>query len=385
MTMEIRKRGGRGVLALVLASVLVLMLASGAPAPAWAADNLKTMTVAHGLVHPWSLAFLPDGRMLVTERPGRLRVVAPGGQLSAPVGGVPAVTATGQCGLLEVLPHPQFASNGWVYLSYAEAGEGSEGGNGLAVFRGRLQGNALVEGQVLFRQTPKVSSSLHCAGRMVFGSDGRLYVALGDRFSQKDLVQNLGNHFGKVVRLDADTGKAAADNPFAATTGALPEVFSLGHRNIQGMAWHPVRNELWATEHGPQGGDELNAVLPGRNYGWPLVTYGRNYGVGTRIGEEGPKPGFEQPVQHWVPVSVAPSGMAFLTSDRYPGWKGQLFLGTLRAQALIRLQLQGNQVVAEERLLGKLKERIRDVRQGPDGYLYVLTDNADGRLIRLEP
>lgn len=371
-----------------LARCGAVLLGTAASVPAQpAATPLKPVTVAHGLVHPWSLAFLPDGRMLVTERPGRLRLVAPDGKLSAPLAGVPTVVAAGQCGLLEVLPHPQFASNGWVYLSYAEgAAEADPGekGNGLAVFRARLQGNSLVDGKVLFRQAPKVASQHHCSGRMAFGPDGRLYVGLGDRFSQKEEVQALGNHFGKVVRLDADTGAAPADNPFAGRAGARPEVFTLGHRNIQGLAWHPALGELWATEHGPQGGDELNALGAGRNYGWPLVTYGRNYGLGTRIGEEGPKEGFEQPLRHWVPVSVAPSGLAFVTSERYPGWKGSLVMGTLRAQALIRLQLDGRKVLVEERLLTGLKERVRDVRQGPDGWLYVLTDNADGRVLRLE-
>jgi glucose/arabinose dehydrogenase len=229
-----------------------------------------------------------------------------------------------------------------------------------------------------------VSSTLHCGSRLVFARDGRLFVALGDRFSRKDDAQKLDNHLGKIVRIEAD-GKVPADNPFVATPGAMPEIWSLGHRNVQGAALHPSTGELWAHEHGPQGGDELNRVLPGRNYGWPLVTYGRNYGLGTRIGEEGPKPGFEQPLKHWVPVSVAPSGMAFLTSDRYPAWKSQLFIGTLRAQSLLRLELDGTNVKGEESLLAAAKARIRDVRQGPDGYLYVLTDSADGQLLRLQP
>jgi glucose/arabinose dehydrogenase len=341
----------------------------------------KLVNVARGLANPWAVAFLPDGRFLVTERAGRMRIVERDGRLGAPVAGLPAVDAGGQCGLLDVVLDPKFADNALVYWSYAEAGEG---GNGTAVARGRLQDNRLSDVQVIFRQQPKVSSTLHCGSRLVFGRDGRLFVALGDRFSRKDDAQKLDNHLGKVVRIEAD-GKVPADNPFVATPGARPEIWSLGHRNIQGAALHPQTGELWATEHGPQGGDELNRVLAGRNYGWPLLTFGRNYGIGTRIGEEGPKAGFEQPLKTWLPVSVAPSGMVFLGSDRYPGWQGSLFIGTLRGQSLLRLELDGNNVVKEERLLGSANARIRDVRQGPDGYLYLLTDSADGQLLRLQP
>jgi aldose sugar dehydrogenase len=341
----------------------------------------KVVVVARGLANPWAVAFLPDGRFLVSERVGRLRIVERDGRLGEPVAGLPAVDSGGQCGLLDVVPDPKFADNAWVYWSYAEAGEG---GNGTAVARGKLQGNRLAEVQVIFRQLPKVSSTLHCGSRLVFAPDGRLFVVLGDRFSRKDDAQNLDNHLGKVVRIEAD-GKVPTDNPFVSTPGAKPEIWSLGHRNMQGAALHPQSGELWATEHGPQGGDELNVVLAGRNYGWPLLSYGRNYGIGTRIGEEGPKPGFEPPLKHWVPISVAPSGLAFLSSDRYPGWKGSLFVGTLRGQSLIRLQLDGRQVLKEELLLTGMRSRIRDVRQGPDGWLYVLTDSADGQLMRLMP
>ncbi len=361
----------------------VLTLATGlalAPLPLRAAGPLKPVTVAHGLVNPWSLAFLPDGRMLVTERPGRLRIVAADGLLSAPVAGLPAVAASGQCGLLEVLPDPRFRDNGWIYWTYAEAGEG---GNGLAVARGRLSGDKLSDIGVIFRQQPKVASNLHCGGRLAFARDGTLFVTLGDRFSRKEDAQVPGNHLGKIVRIAAD-GSVPSDNPFVGKGDARPELWSLGHRNVQGAALHPDTGELWISEHGPQGGDEINVVEAGRNYGWPLLTYGRNYGTGTRIGDEGPRPGFEQPLKVWLPLSIAPSGLAFLTSERYPGWKGSLFTGALREQVLVRLTLDGRKVVGEERLLGGLKERIRDVRQGPDGWLYVLTDNADGRLIRLE-
>lgn len=349
-------------------------------APAHAAEP-KLVGVARGLANPWAVAFLPDGRYLVTERAGRLRIVGRDGRLGEPVAGLPAVDAGGQCGLLDVVLDPGFADNALVYWSYAEAGEG---GNSTAVARGKLLDNRLAEVQVIFRQLPKVSSRQHCGSRLVFARDGRLFVVLGDRFSRKDDAQKLDNHIGKVVRIEAD-GEVPADNPFVATAGARPEIWSLGHRNMQGAALNPASGELWATEHGPQGGDELNRVLPGRNYGWPLLTFGRNYGTGTRIGEEGPKPGFEQPLKVWLPLSVAPSGMAFLTSDRYPGWMGNLFMGTLRGESLLRLELDGNRVVKEEALLRSANSRIRDVRQGPDGYLYVLTDSADGQLLRLQP
>ncbi|MEI6025720.1 MAG: PQQ-dependent sugar dehydrogenase [Betaproteobacteria bacterium] len=350
------------------------------PAQAFTGAELKPVTVARGLAQPWGLAFLPDGRLLVTERVGRMRIVAPDGRLGEPLQGLPAVDAKGQCGLLDVVLDPKFAENRWVYWTYAEAGEG---GNGVAVARGRLQERQLGEVQVIFRQLPKVASQLHCGSRLVFAKDGRLFVGLGDRFGRKDDAQNPANHIGKIVRIEAD-GRVPADNPFVGRAGVAPEVFSLGHRNIQGLAVHPATGELWQTEHGPQGGDELNAPEAGRNYGWPLVTYGRNYGIGTRIGEEGPKPGFEQPLQWWAPVSIAPSGLAFVTSERYPGWQGSLVLGALRAQVLVRLSLDGRKVVAHEQLLANLQARIRDVRQGPDGWIYVLTDGVEGQILRLE-
>jgi glucose/arabinose dehydrogenase len=362
--------------------LLLLLVLSGLAglSPVRAADALKPVTVARGLVYPWSLAFLPDGRMLVTERPGRLRLVSAAGKLSEPLGGLPGIAAGGQCGLLDVLLDPQFKDNGVLYLSYAEAGEG---GNSTAVARARLVGERLQDLKVIFVQQPKVNSGNHCGGRLVLGRDGRLFVTLGDRFSRKDDAQVAGNHLGKIVRIETD-GRVPADNPFVGKPAYKPEIWSLGHRNVQGAALHPDTGDLWASEHGPQGGDEINLVRTGLNYGWPLVTYGRNYGSGTRIGEEGPKDGFEQPLKHWVPTSIAPSGMAFLTSDRYPGWKGSLFIGALRGESLIRLTLDGNRIVGEERLLTSFSARIRDVRQGPDGWLYLLTDNADGRVIRVE-
>jgi aldose sugar dehydrogenase len=325
--------------------------------------------------------------LLVSERAGRLRIVGKDGKPGEPLAGVPPIASTGQCGLLDVLVDPQFSDTGLIFFSFAEPAPAGQSGNSTAVARAKLtidaKGERLSEVRTIFRQAPKVASQLHCGSRIVMQRDRTLLVGLGDRFSRKEDAQTLDNHHGKVVRIDLD-GKAPADNPFVGRAGALPEIFSLGHRNIQGGALHPGTGETWFSEHGPQGGDEINVVEAGKNYGWPLVTYGRNYGTGTRIGEEGPKAGFEAPLKHWVPLSIAPSGMAFLTSERYPGWKGSLFIGALRAEALVRLTLDGRRVVGEERLLESLKERIRDVRQGPDGWLYVLTDNADGRVLRLE-
>jgi glucose/arabinose dehydrogenase len=353
-------------------------------APLAKAAEPKAVVVARGLVQPWALAFLPDGRMLVTEKPGRLRIVDAQGRISAPLPGLPPVAHVGQCGLLDVVLDPKFAENRLVYWTFAEPGPG---GNSTAVGRARLEGDAgrerLADVRVIFSQVPKVASRAHCGSRIAFDRQGHLWVGLGDRFSEKDSAQTLDNHLGKVVRIDNE-GRAPADNPFVGKAGARPEIWSLGHRNIQGLAAHPQTGELWASEHGPQGGDEINVVEAGRNYGWPLVTYGRNYGSGTRIGEEGPKPGFEMPLKHWVPVSVAPSGLAFVTSERYPGWKGSLMVGTLRAQTLIRLSRDGRRVSGEQRMLTNLGQRFRDVRQGPDGWIYLVTDGDEGQVIRLE-
>jgi len=379
----------RAVNAMPLALLLALLLASH-PAQA----NPRVVVVAHGLVNPWGLAFLPDGRLLVTERPGRMRLVSPDGKLSPPLPGLPPVVAEGQGGLLDVVIDPTFASNRWVYWSYAEAADAPnpEGLNGTAVARARLDGEPgaerLADVQVIFRQLPKVASRLHFGSRLAFGNDGRLFITLGERYSRKDDAQTLDNHLGKVLRIEAD-GRVPADNPLVGRAGnpanTKPEIWSWGHRNVQGAAIHPVTGELWTTEHGPQGGDELNLTLPGRNHGWPVITYGRNYVSGTKIGEGSERADVAAPVAHWVPLSIAPSGMAFLTSDRYPGWKGQLFIGSLRAEALIRIELDGRTVLHQERLLKTLNERIRDVRQGPDGYLYLLTDNPDGRVLRVMP
>lgn len=353
------------------------------------AQELKAVPVLKGLNNPWALAFLPDGRLLVTQRGGEMRVGLPNGQLSAPLAGLPAISVGGQCGLLDVVADPQFAQNRRIFFTFAEPAGAGASGNSTAVGRARLVGDGLSarleDVRTIFSQQPKMNSRHHCGSRIVFDRSGALLVGLGDRFGGKEEAQNPANHIGKVVRIDAD-GKPLADNPFGGASGkaGAAEVFSLGHRNIQGAALHPATGELWAVEHGPQGGDEVNRVLPGRNYGWPVVTYGRNYVTGTRIGDEGPKPGMEQPLRHWVPTSVAPSGLAFLTSERYPGWQGSLFMGTLRGLQLVRLTLDGNTVKDEERLLPNLKQRIRDVRQGPDGWLYIVTEGDDGQVLRLE-
>lgn len=361
--------------------LFTLIVFALATASAWADPQLAVTPVATGLQHPWGLAFLPDGRMLVTERPGRLRVVDRNGQLSPPVAGLPVMDARGQGGLLDVALDPGFATNSLVYLSYAEPGDG--GKNGTAVARGKLVGNTLTGVAVIFSQRDKVASTNHFGSRLVFDRQGRLYITLGDRFTHRDDAQNLGSHLGKTIRIEAD-GAVPADNPFVKTPGALPEIWSYGHRNMQGAALHPTTGELWTHEHGPQGGDELNIDLGGHNYGWPVVSHGAEYGSGKPIGEGTTKAGMTPPVTYWVP-SIATSGMAFLTSNRYPGWQGQLFIGALRGQALVRLQLEGRKVVREERLLTDLGERIRDVRQGPDGWLYLLTDSPEGRILRLTP
>ena len=354
------------------------------------AAPVKAITVAQGLENPWAMAFLPEGRFLVTERPGRLRVVEADGRLNPPVAGVPAVAATGQGGLLDVVLDSGFAANRTVYVCYAEpAGDGTSG-NSTALARARLSDDRtrLEDVRVIFSQRPKVASRLHFGCRIVEAMkggrpDGTLFLALGERFSRMQDAQTLDNHHGKVVRVAKD-GRVPPDNPFVGRPGALPEIWSYGHRNPQGATLGPD-GRLWMHEHGPQGGDEINRPEPGLNYGWPVITFGEQYGGGPIGAGITAKAGMEQPLHHWTP-SIAPSGMAFLTSDRYgPAWRGSLFVGSLKFQFLNRVELSGTRVVGEERLLSDLGERIRDVRQGPDGYLYVLTDNAKGRLLRLAP
>ena len=344
------------------------------------ANPFRVVTVSEGLEYPWGLAFLPDGRMLVSERPGRLRLVGRDGKLDPrPVAGVPAVATVGQGGLLDVALHPAFESNRWVYLSYAARGEG---GYGTEVARGRLDGHVLRDIQVLFSMRLKTSAGQHFGSRLIFDRKGFLYITLGDR-GEMARAQRLDDHAGSVIRLH-DDGRVPADNPFVGVANALPEKFTLGHRNIQGAALHPQTGELWTHEHGPQGGDEINIIRSGANYGWPVITFGRNYVTGTRIGEGTEKPGMTPPLLQWTP-SIAPSGMAFYTGDRFPAWRGNLFVGALRGQMLVRLVLDGPRIVREERLLEGQVGRIRDVRNGPDGFLYLLTDDVRGRVVRVEP
>ena len=366
----------------LIAATLLLVAPLAAVAQVFTSElqRFQAVTVTGGLEYPWGLAFLPDGRLLVTERPGRLRIVAADGRLDPqPVQGVPAVAAVGQGGLLDVALHPDFAKNRLVYLSYA--GEGP-GGYGTEVARGRLDGNALRDLQVIFRMQPKSRAGHHFGSRLVFDGKGHLYVTLGDR-GEMERAQRLDDHAGSVIRLH-DDGRVPADNPFVGKPGAKPEKFTLGNRNLQGAALHPQSGLLWTHEHGPQGGDEINIIRAGVNYGWPVITFGRNYGTGTQIGEGTARPGMAQPLLQWTP-SIAPSGMAFYTGERFPKWKGNLFVGALKFQMLVRLQLDGERVVHEERLLQGVLGRIRDVRQGPDGLLYLLIDSDKGRIVRLEP
>ncbi|MGD8956435.1 MAG: PQQ-dependent sugar dehydrogenase [Chromatiaceae bacterium] len=366
-------------------SLLITCLGLFAPALALAAlqteqHRIDVEVIARGLENPWSVAFLPDGGYLVTERPGRLRLVQADGTLvKAPITGLPAVRARGQGGLLDVVLHPEFEENRWVYLSYVEAGRD---GVGTAVARGRLDGLRLRDTEVLFRLIPKSSGGRHFGSRLVFDRQGYLFITLGDR-GDRPRAQDLGDHAGSVIRLH-DDGRVPADNPFVGRRDALPEIYSYGHRNIQGATLEPVSGRLWTHEHGPQGGDEINLPEPGVNYGWPVITYGVNYGIGTRIGEGSAKPGMAQPLYHWVP-SIAPSGMSFYTGDAFPKWRGDLFVGSLKFGLLVRLSLENGRVVHEERLLQDRLGRIRDVRQGPDGLIYLLTDADDGQLVRLVP
>ncbi len=340
----------------------------------------RIVLLVEGLDHPWSMAFLPDGRMLVTERPGRLRIVAKDFRLDPqPIAGLPPVAAVGQGGLFDVVLHPQYAGNGWIYLAYSGPGAG---GHGTELMRAKLDGHRLVQSQVLFRLEPKTSTGHHFGGRIVFDRKGHVYLTLGDR-GDKDRAQRLDDHAGSVIRL-YDDGRVPANNPFGKHAGAKPEKFTLGNRNMQGAALHPGTGELWTHEHGPQGGDEINVMRAGRNYGWPVITYGVNYGFGTRIGEGTHKPGMEQPLYKWVP-SIAPSGMAFYEGDKFPNWRGNLLVGALKDQMLVRLELDGEKIVKEERLIKNAIGRIRDVRVGPDGYVYLLSDEANGVLARLEP
>jgi aldose sugar dehydrogenase len=346
------------------------------------------VTVATGLQNPWSVAFLPGGKMLVTERPGRLRVVTTDGKLSEPVTGMPPVDARNQGGLLDVALDPNFASNGLIYWSYSEPRDG--GANNTAVARGKFVDGAppRVENvEVIYHQMPSLASTLHFGSRLVFGRDGTLFVTQGERSITEGRMQaqRMDGLLGKIVRLNAD-GSIPKDNPFVGKEGVRPEIWSLGHRNIQAATLHPTSGELWEVEHGTRGGDEINIARKGKDYGWPTIAYGIEYRGGPITGGITAKEGMEQPLYYWDPV-IAPSGMAFYTGNLFPAWKGSLFIGGHATNDLVRLSLNGEKVVGEERLLTERqpRERIRDVRQGLDGALYVLTDSAQGKLLKLTP
>ena len=342
------------------------------------AGDLKVETVAEGLSQPWALAFLPDGRMLVTERPGRMRIV-PDGKLSAPLQGVPKVASSGQGGLHDVVLDHDFAQNKIIYFCFAEP---AGGGARTAMARATLGYGEIDDVKVIFHQDGPLSSGNHFGCRIAQTADKNLFLTMGDHFTYRDEAQNLSNHLGKIVRIKPN-GLVPGDNPFIGRNDAWPEIWSYGHRNSQGAAIHPVTGKLWEHEHGPRGGDEINIPEKGKNYGWPVIGYGIDYS-GAKIHESTSRPGMEQPIKYWVP-SIAPSGMAFYTADLFPAWKGSLFVGALAGQMLVRLTLDGETVTGEERLLEGLHERIRDVRVGPDGALYLLTANSAGRVLKVVP
>ena len=351
-------------------------------APTAPRTAIKVETIAKGLVNPWGLQILADERALVTERPGRLRLVSLKGQLSPPIEGVPKVVAAGQGGLLDVALAPDFAETGEIYLSFSEPREGRA--NGTSVARGKLEltekGGRFVGAEIIFRQQPSYASNMHFGSRIVFARDGTFFLTVGDRYSLRNEAQNPSNHIGKIIRLNRD-GTPAPDNP--KLPGWDATLWSIGHRNVQGAAIHPATGELWTAEHAARGGDEVNIVRKGRNYGWPVITYGIDYS-GARIGIGTTKEGMEQPIYYWDP-SIAPSGATFYTGNLFAAWRGHLLVGALAGQHLTRLVLAGEKVIGEERLLENLGERIRDVRVAPDGAVWVLTDQTNGRILRLTP
>ena len=342
----------------------------------------KAVLVAVGLDHPWALAFLqgePAGRMLVTERAGKMRIVSADGKVGAPLSGVPAVHAVSQGRLMDVVLSPDFLRDRSIYFTFAQP---MPGGARAAAASAQLGDGKLENVKVIFALADVVSGGLHFGSRIAIARDGSLFITTGDRYSEKDKAQSLETHLGKVIHINAD-GSVPKDNPFVGHPSARKENWSYGHRNLQGAAIHPVTGKLWTHEHGPRGGDEINVPLAGRNYGWPVVGYGIDYS-GLRLHETSAKVGMEPPIHYWVP-SIAPSGMSFYTADRFPQWKHSLFVGALAGRHLARLTLDGEKIVAEERLLGEGNERIRDVRQGPDGYVYVITDEANGKILRVSP
>ena len=362
--------------------VLTLLLLIGGLSPltvtaATPAFDVEVL-VPGGLHNPWGLAFLPNGDLLITERQGDLRVFRDGALVPEPVAGLPPIQQVRQGGLLGIALHPRFAENRLIYLSYAGA-EG--GGHSTEVLRGRFDGGRLNGVEVIFQARPRVRGGRHFGGRLLFDDAGYLFVTLGDRGRQPD-AQDLQSHSGSLIRLH-DDGTVPADNPFNDNPAAAPGIYTYGNRNMQGIALHPQTRAVWTHEHGPQGGDEVNIMRAGVNYGWPVITYGRNYGTGTKIGEGTHKDGMAQPIYKWVP-SIGPSGMTFYTGDAFPDWRGDLFVGSLKFALLVRLEVEGETIVGEQRLLENVG-RIRDVIAGPDGYVYVITADANGKLLRLVP
>jgi glucose/arabinose dehydrogenase len=358
----------------------LMLLGSLATSTLALAQDYRIETVTAGLEHPWSLAFLPDGRMLVTESVGRLRIIDKDGSLDPePVVGVPEAFVAAQAGLMEVLLDPDFARNQWLYLSYAY---GTEEANNTRLARGRLVDGQLLDVEVLFSALPAKAGAAHYGGRMVFLPDQTLVLTLGDGFDWREQAQNPANHLGKIVRLHRD-GSVPADNPLVGQAGAAPEIYSLGHRNVQGIYYDARLQRLYSHEHGPRGGDELNLIEPGHNYGWPLITYGVDY-TGAQISPYTELPGLRQPLLHWTP-SVAPSGLTLYRGALFAQWQGDLFASTLAERSVRRMRMVQGQLAGQEVLFEELDERIRDVRSGPDGALYLLTDNAQGRVLRVLP
>ena len=353
-----------------------------------ALHDYRVVTVVDSLVQPWSIAFLPGGDALITERPGRLRIVRNGKLLPQPVDGVPKVFHSSQGGLLEVMPHPNFATNRLLYLTYSKPGD-TDSQARTAIVRGRFENDRLTEVKEIFDAVAQGRN--HFSGKIAFDRNGFMFVSLGDRQVPPEgnleahPAQDLSNHHGKIIRLH-DDGRVPADNPFVNRAGARPEIWSYGHRNVQGLAIHPETGDIWANEHGPQGGDELNRIQPGRNYGWPVIGYGVNYNTGLAIHAGTHRQGMEQPVNVWVP-SIGISGVMIYTGDRFPEWRGNLFVGGMAAQQLVRLTLDGGRVTGQETLVPRMG-RVRDIRQSPDGFIYLVTDDREGRptpVLRLEP
>jgi glucose/arabinose dehydrogenase len=373
-----------------LIAFVVPAAAQKPPVQRSALHDYRVVTVADSLENPWSITFLPGGDMLFTERSGRLRIVRKGKLLPEPVAGVPKVRGGGQGGLLEVLPHPSFATNRMLYLSYAKTSADTMQGT-TAVVRAKLENDRLTDVHEIFEAKVWSAGRGHHGSRLAFDRDGFLFITLGDRQVppsgnlEAHPAQDLSNHFGKIIRLH-DDGRVPTDNPFVSRPGALPEIWSYGHRNVQGFAIHPETGDVWATEHGPQGGDELNLIQPGKNYGWPVIGFGVNYRSGAAIHSGTHREGMEQPVNVWVP-SIATSGLLFYTGDKFPQWKNSLFVGGMNGEVLSRLTMDGKRVMSEEKLVQRMG-RIRDVRQGPDGYIYLAIDHRGGNktpILRLEP